>query len=74
MAAWHASPPPPVPADAPRTLVACGALDIVIPPANAALIAARWGAPAPTAFEGCGHAFMAQVPVELGRDLTAHLS
>lgn len=72
MDAWHAAPPhpaPPLP-----TLVPCGALDIVIPAANAALLAERWRAPAPTAFDECGHAFMAQVPEALAAQITEHLS
>jgi pimeloyl-ACP methyl ester carboxylesterase len=74
MDAWHASPPPPVPTTPPRTMVACGALDIVIPPANAGLIADRWSATMPITYEGCGHAFMAQVPVDLATHLIAHLA
>lgn len=71
MDAWHAAEPAPI-AVAPQTLVAHGAQDVVIPPANAALLAARWGAAAPHTFEGCGHAFMAQVPTELAALIVAH--
>lgn len=74
MDAWHTEARPPVPDGAPRTLVACGALDQVIPPANAALLADRWAATMPITYEGCGHAFMAQVPVDLASHLIAHLS
>ena len=74
MERWHTEPRPPVPGAAPPTLVACGALDEVIPPANAALLADRWGTTMPITYEGCGHAFMAQVPVDLASHLIAHLA
>jgi pimeloyl-ACP methyl ester carboxylesterase len=74
MEGWHATPPPAVPDSAPPTLVCAGELDVVLPPANAALIAERWGAPPPTVYPGCGHAFMAQVPTELAAQLTGHLA
>jgi len=74
MGAWHAIAQPPVPAGAPRTLVACGELDEVIPAANAELIAQRWSAPDPLTYPGGGHAFMAQVPDELAARLIEHLS
>lgn len=74
ISAWHQTSPAAVPDGAPRTLVACGALDAVIPPANAAILAARWSAPTPIAYEGCGHAFMAQVPIDLAAQLAAHLT
>lgn len=69
---WHAAAPPPAPSL--PTLVACGALDIVIPAANAPLLAERWQAPTATAFEDCGHAFMAQVPDALAAQIKEHLS
>lgn len=72
MAAWHAEPPPPAPPL--PTLVACGALDVVIPAANAALVAERWQAPSATEFDDCGHAFMAQVPGALATQIKEHLS
>lgn len=74
IAAWHRDEPPAVPPGAPPTMVACGALDAVLPAANAPLIAACWSAPEPITYEGCGHAFMAQVPVDLATQLTAHLA
>lgn len=74
IAAWHEGDPVPVPTPAPRTLIACGALDQVIPAQNAALLAQRWSATMPITYEGCGHALMAQVPVDLAAQLTAHLS
>lgn len=69
--AWHATDPGP----GPRlpVVVAAGALDVVIPAANAPLLAERWGAPDPTIYDGAGHAFMAQVPVELATLLKEHL-
>lgn len=74
MDAWHADTPPAVPTDAPPVVVACGADDIVIPAANADLLAARWHAEPAQVYPGGGHAFMAQVPEELGELLTRHLS
>ncbi|MGN6693857.1 MAG: alpha/beta fold hydrolase [Aquihabitans sp.] len=74
MADWLAADLVPIPTPPPRTLVACGALDQVIPPANAAILAQRWGATMPITYEGCGHAFMAQVPVDLASHLIAHLA
>ena len=72
MDAWHAEAPPPAPSL--PTLVACGALDVVIPAANAPLLAERWQAPTATAFEDCGHAFMAQVPDVHAAQIKEHLS
>jgi pimeloyl-ACP methyl ester carboxylesterase len=72
MAAWHRNEPVAL-GDRPPTLVAAGRLDAVIPPANAALLAERWHAPAPTLYDGGGHAFMAQVPQELAAELIDHL-
>ncbi|MBA2505679.1 MAG: alpha/beta hydrolase [Thermoleophilaceae bacterium] len=49
-------------------LVAAGSEDVVIPPENAALLAAALpGASEPTVFEGGGHAFMAQEPARLAQ-------
>lgn len=66
MDAWHAAEQP-VPSSVPPTLVAHGSEDVVIPPANADLLAARWGAAGAERFAGGGHAFMAQEPVRLAR-------
>ena len=44
----------------PPTLILHGALDEVIPAANAALLAARWPGARVELFESCGHALMAQ--------------
>jgi len=73
MAWWPETEPAPTPPNAPRTLVACGALDAVIPPANAQILADRWSATMPITYEGCGHALMAQVPFDLASQLAAHL-
>ena len=63
---WHATvsglPPTPVP----PVLVATGAQDIVIPPANTDLLAAQWDATVVESYTGCGHAVMAQEPERLG--------
>jgi pimeloyl-ACP methyl ester carboxylesterase len=61
---WHATEQPPPGDDAPPALVACGSDDAVIPPANADILAARRRCRAER-FDGCGHAFMAQVPERL---------
>ena len=72
MDAWHAEAPPPAPSV--PTFVACGALDVVIPAANAELLAERWRAPTAATFEDCGHAFMAQVPGALAAQIKEHVS
>jgi pimeloyl-ACP methyl ester carboxylesterase len=46
-------------------LVAHGAEDLVIPPANADALAARWPGARVERFAGGGHAFMAQEPRRL---------
>jgi 3-oxoadipate enol-lactonase len=46
----------------PPALVLCGSEDVVIPPANADLLAARRPGSIVERYEGCGHAFMAQEP------------
>lgn len=74
MAAWHRDAPPSVPDRVPPTVVACGTDDVVIPPANAGLVAARWRAPEPAAFAGAGHALMAQAPTDLATLLHEHLT
>jgi 3-oxoadipate enol-lactonase len=71
--AWHAAVPDPLPAPGPPVLVATGAVDVVIPPANADLLAGRWGARIVERFDGCGHAFMAQEPERLGALITRFL-
>ncbi len=67
MEAWHRDEQPPqggvprqVETEPPPTLILHGALDEVIPAANAALLAARWPGARVELFESCGHALMAQ--------------
>lgn len=59
MAAWHAEAQPrPDPATAPRALVLSGAEDVVIPPANDAVLAEIWPRCEVERYDG-GHAFFA---------------
>jgi pimeloyl-ACP methyl ester carboxylesterase len=60
--AWHAEEQAPVGEHPPPVLIACGAEDAVIPPANADALGARWPGAQVERFAGCGHAFMAQEP------------
>ncbi len=55
------------------TLAAAGSLDVVIPPANAELIAARARDSWLARFPGCGHAFMAQQPERVAALIAAFL-
>src|SRR4029077_9650305 len=66
MEAWHreSRPESEIVADLP-VLVAHGGLDIVMPPANAAPLAAHFPGAAAEVFEGSGHALMAQQPQRL---------
>ena len=50
--------------------MATGTEDQVIPPANALLLAERWGTDRVVRFEGAGHAVMAQEPVQLAQSVT----
>lgn len=70
MVAWHLEEQQRPGADAPPVLVAHGGEDVVIPPANAAALAARWPGARVELFDGGGHAFMAQEPLRLA-DLIA---
>jgi pimeloyl-ACP methyl ester carboxylesterase len=73
LGAWHGDGPggpSPLPAARPAVLVATGTEDQVIPPANAGLLAARWGAERIERFEGSGHAVMAQEPLRLAAAVT----
>ncbi len=75
MDAWHAEPAAErlgaieVPA-----LIAAGSADVVIPPANAELLAAALADSWLARFPGCGHAFMAQAPRRLAALIAAFLS
>lgn len=71
---WHAAP------HAARTagiaapaLVVAGTEDIVIPAANTALLVDALTDATAQTFPGGGHAFMAQVPEDLAREITAFL-
>ncbi len=55
------------------TLAAHGALDVVIPPRNSELIAARAEDSWLARFPGCGHAFMAQEPARVAALVGAFL-
>jgi pimeloyl-ACP methyl ester carboxylesterase len=65
MIAWHLQEQPRPGGDAPPVLVAHGSEDVVIPPANADALAARWPSAQVERFDGGGHAFMAQEPLRL---------
>lgn len=58
-------------AGSPPVLVACGSEDVVIPPANADVLATHWSDCRVEIFDGGGHAFMAQVPHELAALITS---
>jgi pimeloyl-ACP methyl ester carboxylesterase len=71
--AWHGDGPDgpsPLPGSRPPVLVATGDEDQVIPPANAGLLADRWGTDRVERFAGAGHAVMAQEPVRLAASVT----
>jgi pimeloyl-ACP methyl ester carboxylesterase len=66
MEAWHRSPQPgPSAAERPPTTIVHGRDDVIIPVANAELLAAHWGARKPEVIDGCTHAIMAQQPERL---------
>jgi pimeloyl-ACP methyl ester carboxylesterase len=71
LVAWHARARPVPGADAPHVLAACGSEDVVIPPENSQLLAARWPASRSESFVGGGHAFMAQEPVRVAKLIEA---
>ena len=71
--AWHGDGPggpSPVPVPRPPVLVVTGTEDQVIPPANARLLAERWGTDRVERLQGAGHAVMAQEPVQLAASVT----
>jgi 3-oxoadipate enol-lactonase len=74
MEAWHRGEQPRPAAEAPPTLVLHGTEDVVIPPANAAALAARWPGARVELFEGCGHAAMAQEPVAVAAAIRGHIA
>ena len=71
MVAWHVEEQPRPGADAPPVLVAHGGEDVVIPPGNADALAARWPGAQVARFDGGGHAFMAQEPLQLAELIVA---
>lgn len=74
LAAWHAEPVGGrLAAITAPTLVAAGTQDVVIPFANTHLLAAALPDAHAQAFEGGGHAFMAQVPADLATAVTEFL-
>jgi 3-oxoadipate enol-lactonase len=75
MEAWHRdAQQPPADGEVPPTLVLHGSEDIVIPPANAEALAARWPSARVELFAGCGHAVMAQEPARVAAAIRAHVS
>lgn len=75
LAAWHAEPADRrLAAITAPTLVAAGTEDVVIPAANADLLAQALPDARAQTFPGGGHAFMAQVPAELAAAINGFLS
>lgn len=74
IAAWYAEVPPPLPPDPPPVLVVAGDVDVVVPPANAALLAERWPGARVERFADAGHAVMAEYPTEVADLLTEFLA
>jgi pimeloyl-[acyl-carrier protein] methyl ester esterase len=62
MEEWHRSGSAGVEAGPPPTLIVHGELDVLIPAANTAPLAARWPGAKVEVLPGCGHAVMAQEP------------
>ena len=73
MEAWHAGEQPKPAADPLPVLAVCGGKDIVIPPANADRLAAKWQGCRVVRCDGGGHAFMAQEPEWLADLITSFL-
>jgi len=65
MEAWHRDSRPGLEAEGISVLVAHGSLDVVIPPGNAEVLAARFPGATVEIFDGCGHGLMAQQPQPL---------
>lgn len=65
MAAWHLEEQPVPGADAPPVLIAHGSADVIVPPQNAAALAARWPECRVEIFAGGGHGLIAQEPERL---------
>ncbi|MGZ4753995.1 MAG: alpha/beta fold hydrolase [Acidimicrobiia bacterium] len=74
MTAWHAEEQPPMNADAAApVLVLVGTEDVVIPPENGELLAARWSPCEIERFVGSGHAFFALEPQRTADRITLFL-
>ncbi len=72
MEAWHGRDQPrPDRAAVPPTLIVHGSDDVVIPAANADLLARRWPGAQVELFEGCAHAVMAQEPQRVAAAIRA---
>jgi pimeloyl-ACP methyl ester carboxylesterase len=67
LVAWHAEPQPLPGVSSPPVLAICGSEDVVIPPQNADVLAARWPRMRVERIAGGGHAFMAQQPELVAR-------
>jgi pimeloyl-ACP methyl ester carboxylesterase len=67
LVAWHAEPQPLPGVGSPPVLAICGGEDVVIPPQNTDLLAARWPRTRVERIAGGGHAFMAQEPELVAR-------
>jgi pimeloyl-ACP methyl ester carboxylesterase len=75
MEAWHEEAQPlDAAAEPPPVLIAHGEQDIVIPPANAQPLAARWLGAHIELFPSCGHALMAQEPRRIAAQIRALVS
>lgn len=74
MEAWHRHDRPlPGAGQAAPAIVLHGEEDVVIPAANAPLLASRWPGAAVETFPACGHAVMAQEPVQVADAIRSHL-
>ncbi|HEX2096945.1 MAG TPA: alpha/beta hydrolase [Solirubrobacterales bacterium] len=73
MDAWHGEEQVLPGDDAPRTLVLHGSEDVVIPAANATVLAERWRGAEVELFAGGGHAFMAQEPERVADRIVSFL-
>jgi pimeloyl-ACP methyl ester carboxylesterase len=74
LVAWHAEPQPLPGVNSPPVLAICGREDVVIPPQNADVLAARWPRTRVERIAGCGHALMAQQPELVARLIIDFLS
>jgi pimeloyl-ACP methyl ester carboxylesterase len=74
MEAWHREEQTAPDASASPALVLHGTEDVVIPSANAEVLAARWPGARVELFEGCAHAVMAQEPAAIAATIRDHVS